>query len=568
MRRLPAVCLTAFAISLAQALTAQTISPASHAPEIPAVPAQSTAATTFPVGKPLDPRATLPSFTPVYPYSAVSPLAPTTGLGPVTTLGEAIALAYRNSPQLLAQRDRLRSTDFRLPEARARYGPTIDATASYAFSHDRTYIIPGTAVTQQGFTSAASLILRQPVFTFGRNKAAESSAVSEIAFDRDTLRIVEAQVMLDAVTAYVSVLRDAVGVTIASQNVALLERQYTDSVVRFRVTEISATDLRQVETRLQFARGQLLTAKGELGASQGRFLRDVGAPPGDLRPPDVLTVPVADIGEAYAIADAESPVIRAAQSREKISRSAVQDAKAEFLPRVDLRSSADYGSVTPYSDSRRTTQLRSEAIVTMPLVSGGLREARLGAAREGNQADWRLIDQAQRETRSAVAEAWNRLAASRAALGFYLNAVEAARQAYKGGLQQERAGVITTVDLLDLARDLITVQNNYNTALANEYLARASLLSAMGRLEAPRLVNVPSYDATAHFREIAHRSDLPLLTPLLSALDGIVLPAVYGDRPIRDPAASTSTTATLAMPPESTVIRVDPTVALGPEEGN
>lgn len=558
----------ALAISLAQALAAQPISPAGRAPDIPTVPPQSTAAATISAGQPLDPLVPLPSFTLVYPYSTSSLSSATVGARPVTSLAEAIVLTYRSSPQLLAQRDRLRSTDFRLPEARALYGPTIDATASYAFSHDRTDILPGSALTQQGFTSAASLILHQPLFTFGRNKAAESGAISQIAFDRDTLRIVEAQVMLDVVTAYVSVLREAGAVTIASQNVALLERQYADSVTRFRVHEISATDLRQVETRLGFASGQLLAAKGELGASQGRFLRDVGAPPGDLRPPDVLTIPVADIGEAYAIADAESPVIRAARSREKFSRSAVQNAKAEFLPRIDMRSSAGYGSVTPYSDGRRMTQLRSEAILTLPLVSGGLREARLGSAREGNQADWRLIDQAQRETRGAVAEAWNRLAASRAALGYYLNAVEAARRAYQGGLQQERAGVITTVDLLDLARDLITVQNNYNTALANEYLARASLLSAMGRLEAPRLINVAAYDATAHFREIAHRSDLPLLTPLLSVLDGLVLPAVDGDRPIRDPASTTATTAIVPLPPESAVIRADPTVALGPEDGS
>jgi TolC family type I secretion outer membrane protein len=530
---------------------------------IPEVTPRSTAAGTAivsAVDAPIDPRQPLPVFTPQFPYPTVPVSTAETGVRPVQTLAEAITLAYERNPTLLARRARLRSTDYLYPQARAGYGTTVNARGTYSFARDQVEARTGGFIGNQGFSSAASLIVNQPLFTFGRVTAAESSALGQIEFERDTLRLVEAEVMLDVVAGYVSVLRDAAAVTIAEQNLALLEQQFSDSAARFRVREITIADLDQVQTRLETARAQVIVARGQLGASQAQFLRDVGAPPGELAPPDVLSLPVSDLNDAYAIADAESPSIRAAQSREKVSRATISSAKAEFLPRVDVQGSFDYGTQTPYSDDVRATQTLGSVVLTVPLANGGLRQAQLGGAREANDSDRQLIDAAMRETRSAVASAWNSLASSRASVAYYLAATEAARNAFEGARLQERAGDRTTLDVLDLARDLLTVQINYNTAIANEYLSRASLLAAMGRLEAPQLLaGLTPYDPQAHYRRVSNRSDFPLVTDLLSGLDSLLLPRVSGDRPFLDPAVTTSTQATVELPPETSAVRVDPT---------
>lgn len=457
---------------------------------------------------------------------------------PVESFEEAIALTYANNPQLLSQRAETRSTDHRYASARARYGMTLDFDAVHAWQRDRSELLPGTFVGDQGFAATARAIVTQPLFTFGRLRANENVALTTIAFARDTLRLTEAQVLLNATSAYIGVQRDLALVAIAEQNLALLDRQLRDSRERFRVREITSADLQQIETRVEFGQAQLLTAQGNLATSRSQFIRHVGAMPGTLGAAVRLEVPAATLEDALNYSDANSPVIRAAQSRERVSRATVEVGRAEFGPRVDLRGSGVYGPLSPYANADRATQMRGEVIFSMPIADAGLRNAQLREAVEANDSDWRLIDAARRDTRQAVSGSWNQLVAARSSIDNYRRAVESAQRAYDGAVIQERAGARTTLDVLDLARDLLTVRTSYVTALASEYLARASLLASMGRLEAQYIApEVPRYDPAEHFRSIENDGGMPGVTDLLSALDGLTVGDTEVGRAVRDPAA-------------------------------
>ena len=457
---------------------------------------------------------------------------------PVTTLAQAVALAYRGNPRLQAARADARSADYRYPAARSQFGPSLSVSGAYNFTRNRSEVLPGQWLGAQGFTSTAGAVLNQPLLTFGRNSAAAAGALAESQFARDSLRVTEADVMLAIVGSYVRLQREANAVTIAKQNLELLDRQYRDNAERFRVRDITSSDLQQIETRVAFGRAQVTNALGQLGTAQGAFLRDVGARPGTLAAPDVIDVKVASLAQALAVAEVNAPLVRAAQAREKVSRAAWEATKAESRPRLDLQGTADYGTLTPYSDRARTTQLVGRAVLTQPLIDSGLRNARRNEAAQANQADWRLIDDAVRATHQSVTEAWNVLTAARASLDHYRVAVDAAQRAYDGAQLQQRAGDRTTLDVLDLARDLLNIRLSYNAAVADEYVARAALLAAMGQLEAPLLVpGLAGYDADAHFRRVRGKGDVPLLTPLLSRIDGVANGDTMRDRPLRDPAA-------------------------------
>lgn len=504
-----------------------------------------------------DGRATSPYFQPAFPTSVDSVMAARDPAQPVQTLDEAITLAYSTNPSLLAQRATLRSTDALYPARRAAYGPNVTLQGRHEFAWDRVERTRGNWIGQNGFSSTATLVFTQPVFSFGRRAAAEGSALAQIALGRNQLRLFEAQTMLDVITDYISVIRDRDALAIARENLGLLERQYSDSEARFRVREITSTDLQQVQTRVEFVRAQVLTVQGQLALSQSRFIQDVGAVAGPLAVPAALKLNVTTLNEAYAVAEANSALIRAAQAREKISRAELAAARAEQNPDITIQSTGSYGSVVPYANSLHTTEVRSAAVVTVPLIDSGVRRARIETARQANEADWRLIDAAVRDTHQAVAGAWDAYLSTLKSLDFYRNASIAAQKAYDGAVVQERAGARTTLDVLDLARDLLNVRTNFVTAQASEYIARANLIAAMGGLEGPLLVpSIRAYDPDDNFDRQRRRGDIPLLTPILSGIDktavGVNLKA---DKPIRDPfgtikAASVVTDPIAITPPD------------------
>lgn len=452
----------------------------------------------------------------------------------VDTFADAIALAYARNPGLLAERATTRATDNRLPAARGAYGPRLDLQGFQSFQQDRTERPLGWA-RDQGWTTTAQAVISQPVFTFGRLRSAEEEARAQIDFAHANLRFIESDVLLNTISAYVAVQRDDAIVAVTRENLALLETELADNRERFRVREITSTDLQQVETRVEFGRAQLISAEGAAANSRAAFLRFVGALPGELAAVPRLRVPVASLDQAAGAAEANNPLIAAAQARERIARAAIAAANAEFLPRIDARGSGAYGTLGPYSNDPRTTQLRGELALTVPLADVGVRDANLRAAREAQDAEWRLIDQTARDVRELAAGAWNSLASSRLSLARYAAAVEAAERAYEGAALQERAGARTTLDVLDLARDLLSVRRAYVEAIANEYLSRAQLLAAIGGLEGRNLLPEPwLYDASSHRTRVEQAGDIPLFTDLLSTLDGIAVGDMRTDQPSRD----------------------------------
>lgn len=465
----------------------------------------------------------------------------------VTTLREALGLAYRSNPILLAQRAQSRAADYRLPQARAGYGPKLTISGSYGYERDNFESSLGGFFPRADWTATAQAVINQPVYTFGRNAAAERGAQANISFNRGSLRAAEAGVLLDTISAYTSFARDRAGVGIAQDNLSLLEQEMSDTAARFRARESTSTDLQQVETRVGLGRSQLLAAQEQFATSRALFLRFVGALPGDLAPPNPLQLPIDTLDEAYALAERDNPVLAAAYAREKISRAALDAARAEMLPRVDLRGLADSGVINPYNSALRQTTLRGEVLVSAPIFQSGLLRARVDQAREANDSDWRLIDSAIRDNRAEVAAAWNAMVTKRKAIIELRAAVASAQQAYDGALLQERAGMRTTLDVLDLARELLGVKIGLNATITDTYVAEARLLAAMGKLEATYLLpDEPLYDPDKHYADARDNGDVPLLTPLIRALDGIGHSANPADRPIRDLAGSLTATGASA----------------------
>jgi outer membrane protein len=89
----------------------------------------------------------------------------------------------------------------------------------------------------------------QNIFDSGKTRNSVSQAESQVLGARATLRNTEQNVLLDAATSYMNVLRDTAILNLNRNNVEVLEEQLRQTRDRFQVGEVTRTDVAQAEAR-------------------------------------------------------------------------------------------------------------------------------------------------------------------------------------------------------------------------------------------------------------------------------------------------------------------------------
>jgi outer membrane protein len=307
------------------------------------------------------------------------------------------------------------------------------------------------------------------------------------------------------IQAFVDVRRDQEGVRIRQENVTVLTEQLKESRARFDVGEITRTDVAQSESRLAGARALLSSAVAQLAISRASYAAIVGQNPGELQPePSLAYLLPGNPDDAFAVAEKYNPTLRSQIFAEQASKARVAQARADRMPSVSFRASYGFGGlIDPLDTGRYSRELTGQAVVTVPIFTGGLTSSRIRQQVERNNVDRINIETQRRTVLQTVTQAWNQLIAARANIDSTDEAVRAAQIAAEGTRQEQQVGLRTTLDTLNAEQEL---RNDELTAVAakhDEYLAAATVLSAMGRLEAKNLIPaVTQYDPKRNFRKL------------------------------------------------------------------
>ena len=101
---------------------------------------------------------------------------------------------------------------------------------------------------------------------------------------RETLRVIEQTVLLDAATVYMDVVRDAAILEVQRSNVRVLGETLRQTRDRFKLAEVTRTDVAQAEAQLAAGQSQMLRADSNLTTSKATYRRVIGSKPGRLEP--------------------------------------------------------------------------------------------------------------------------------------------------------------------------------------------------------------------------------------------------------------------------------------------
>lgn len=420
------------------------------------------------------------------------------------TLQEALTLTYQSNPKIDAERARLRATDEGVPQAKAGFRPSANATASAGFASQGSNPRQNTDGTLH--PSGYGVTVTQPVFSGFRTVNTVREAEANVRAGRETLRQVEAQVLLDAVTAYADVIRDTALVRLREKNVTVLSTELQSAEARRAVREVTRTDVAQAQARRAKAVSALDLARSNLKTSKAVYERVVGRPPHKLsepQPPSKL-IP-GGVEDVIKIAEKENPNVVAALYREQAARHEVDRIWGELLPEVRLEA----GFNQAFNSVNQVNAMNSATVtgrVNVPLYEGGETKARVRAAKHTHVARLQEIEQARQETQAIAVTAWSRLEATRTQASQDKVQVDAARIALEGVREEERVGQRTLLDVLNAEQELLDAEVAAVTDRHDLIIASYGVLVAIGRLDATSLqLGDSQYDPTVHYEEVERK---------------------------------------------------------------
>jgi outer membrane protein len=430
------------------------------------------------------------------------------------TLTAALAEAYNTNPQLLAQRALLRATDEQVPQALSFWRPTVNFTGQIGITTGSLERPPTAAELAVGSTrSVLHAITRPDTLTFqlnqfvyrgGRTEAQTRQAINTVESTRAQTLAIETAVFQAVAQAYLDVVRDQALVEVNRNNVEVLRKQLEATQDRFRVGEVTRTDVAQAEASLAQAQGQLVTQQGQLEISRAEYVRAVGHPPGRLILPRERPALPATREEALSLAASNNFNVISATFAELAARDNIDVVRGQLLPQVSV-----IGNLTRSYDQSisfkgaLSNSAQVTAQLTMPLYEGGAIYSQTRQAEQTVGQRRSQVDDARRASVQTATQFWSTLEAARASISSFAAAVRAAQIALEGTQQEALVGTRTVLDVLIQNQTLLTTQSQLVTAQHDGALAEFNLAASVGRLIAPELkLPVKLYDMEQHYKQV------------------------------------------------------------------
>lgn len=428
------------------------------------------------------------------------------------TLQESLAAAYLTNPTLQAARASLRATDESVPTALAGWHPTVTGQVGLSYYNGiNDYQGVGHPRTHQSLRRydtpgySAGVAINQPIYTGGKTTAATHEAVNQVMAARAHLISVEQQVFKQVVSAYVGVIEDEQLLQLNINNERVLQQQLRATSERYRVGEITRTDVAQAEAAYASAQAARQQAEGTLQTAQATYMQVIGmAPPPNLVPPQPLVLPVKNEQTAAALAVRNNPdVIHAlfTEHRTKIPWRCHGCHSPKVSATMGYQHQVNQALNNQINDSKYAA-----LNFNIPIYQGGSEYAAVRQAKQLAQEAHREVDVQRRAAAQDAVSNWQKLVTYRASIASNRVAIKAGTVALGGVERQAMVGTSTTLSVLQQQESLLQAQVALVQSLSNMVLSSYNVAAAIGRLTAVDLkLNVPLYDDKAYYNAVKDR---------------------------------------------------------------
>ena len=402
------------------------------------------------------------------------------------TLKAALEKAYKNNPELNAERESINISEQELKVSKSLYLPSITLEGSQ--SEEDTSKLTNRNGSNASITdvnpSVQSITITQTLIDFGRGA---EYAKSKIGIDLAKAKLLkkEQEILYKAVDAYTGMISAKEKLEINESNVNLLDRQVETDKIRLERGKITLSDVAQSESSLAEAQAKFIQAENELLTSRLNYENVIGQlnnienldknSINDLELPNQLI-------EAIDISKKNNPDLIIAKLEYEQSKKETISAKSDLAPTAKLsfdRSKTEDLSST--YDEREKDVLK--ATVTWPFYSGGKNLANLNKSKSMELQKNLLFENSKKKNQTDVASAWSSYQSNKSLLNSVRAQVSAAEIANEGILAEYNSGSDrTTLEVIQSNSLLLNAQISLADSEKNYILSQFNLLKSIGLL--------------------------------------------------------------------------------------
>lgn len=403
-------------------------------------------------------------------WLAATPSAQATNAGELSlTLGNAVQLALHNNPDLALVSNAKQAADIDLKKAQGNYLPTLQASGQ-ASQNWQQQSSPG--VDHQSQELNLNLAANLNLFNGFADQAGVSAAEELSGAATQTLNRQQQTTAFDTLTNCVSLLVDRELVQVRKSALESEQQLQQQIEAFYQAGTRSVTDLYRQQAATSQAEYDLLETRRNQQVAELALLQQLG-----MEPPVtvVLQAPnrfellsreqTLDLPASYRLALQSRPDLLAQEKQLTARRHQVRQARAGYLPSVDLYATTGTGYSSLDEDNAFGSQLAEKngsatvgLSVTIPIFDGDQTRTSVALARI-SQSDASLeLTKLRQQIGSEVGQGLADLQTARQQAQVAASQLTYARQAWEAAQARYQVGSATWVELSDARTTLVEAQ--------------------------------------------------------------------------------------------------------------
>jgi outer membrane protein TolC len=416
------------------------------------------------------------------------------------TLKDAVRLALSKNPSVAASAAGEREAALRVAQSRGGFQPKLNYSESWARSDNPVFVF-SSLLTQHQFTSqnfqldslnrpdflnnfSSRLTADQSLYDAGRTNRAVASTKLEQDVASEDGRQLRMQIVASVVRSYFDALLSAEALDVSTQAIRSAEADLARAEANRAAGMSTDVDVLSIRVHLADVREGQIRRSADLDVARAALNDALGLP---LDAPHVLTTPLAPATSTGAALDGWEargleyrPEAREGKLAIRLAQNRVADARASFLPQVDVHAAFEADRQRFYD--RGGTNWLASVELRWNLFNGSADKAHLAETRAALERFQSEEKQADSAIRLQVRRSWADLQAALQRIEVAQATVAEAEESLRITKNRYEAGLVTVTDLLRNETALLEAQTRHLAAVRDQRIAAAVLELSAGSL--------------------------------------------------------------------------------------